>query len=421
MFLDSGRPLDTRERYDILVFDPVATLVTRGLQTEIKRSADRAYSTDDPLKLLQSELERFPATTPSDVGLPFAGGAVGYFSYDLGRRFETLPSTAIDVEQLPDMAVGIYDRAIVVDHAAHRSFYIGPDGTMPILSTSPRARPELRALDRVQTNLDRADYFAAFERVIDYIRAGDCYQVNLARRFALPVAGDPWVGYRCLRSISPAPCGAYLNTPEVQILSVSPERFLQVRGDGVETRPIKGTRPRAANADMDRRLAQELLTSAKDRAENVMIVDLLRNDLGKVCAPGSVNVQALCALESFSNVHHLVSTITGRIPPQRHALDVMRACFPGGSITGAPKIRAMQIIEELERERRGVYCGAIGYVGFDGSMDMNIAIRTMLHANGHVRFWAGGGIVADSVAEAEYQEAATKASAMLKLLGIDAI
>jgi para-aminobenzoate synthetase component 1 len=230
------------------------------------------------------------------------------------------------------------------------------------------------------------------------------------------VAGDPWAGYRRLRSLSPAPCGAYLNTPAAQILCNSPERFLRVRANLVETRPIKGTRARAADAATDRRLAQELLRSAKDRAENVMIVDLLRSDLGRVCEVGSVQVDALCALESFATVHHLVSTVSGRLAPGVHALDALRACFPGGSITGAPKIRAMQIIEELERERRGVYCGAIGYVGFDGAMDVNIAIRTLVHRAGEVRFWSGGGIVADSNVAAEFQETLDKAAAMFAML-----
>ncbi|HYM47725.1 MAG TPA: aminodeoxychorismate synthase component I, partial [Burkholderiaceae bacterium] len=299
---------------------------------------------------------------------------------------------------------------------AKKSFLVGQDdGIFDVQPATARAPLHLRT--PLQTNLDRDAYAIAFQRIREYIGAGDCYQVNLARRFSAPAAGDPWAGYRALRALSPAPHSAYLHTPGAQILSVSPERFLRVRGDEVQTRPIKGTRPRHADAATDRKLAQELLTSAKDRAENVMIVDLLRNDLGKVCSAGSVCVEALCTLESFANVHHLVSTVSGRLAPGVHALDVLRACFPGGSITGAPKIRAMQIIEELEGERRGVYCGAIGYVGFDGALDMNIAIRTLTHADGQVQFWAGGGIVADSDCDKEFEETQAKASAMFRLLG----
>jgi para-aminobenzoate synthetase component 1 len=411
MFLDSGFPASTRARYDILVVDPVATLVTHGAVTEIREGDAVVRSDADPLELLRQTLARLtPAVSPAPA-LPFAGGAVGYFSYDLGRRFERVSAIARDVDRLPQMAVGIYDSAIVVDHRERRCVQLGNFAT-----GAARERVPLRATAPIDTSLDRAAYTAAFARVRDYIRAGDCYQVNLARRFSAPVAGDAWAGYRRLRVLSPAPCSAYLHTPDARILSTSPERFLLVRGDRVETRPIKGTRPRHADAAADRELAHALLGSAKDRAENVMIVDLLRSDLGRVCEVGSVTVDALCELESFANVHHLVSTVSGRLAPGVHALDALRACFPGGSITGAPKIRSMQIIEELERERRGVYCGAIGYIGFDGAMDLNVAIRTLVHRDGAVRFWAGGGIVADSNVEQEFQETLDKASPMFRSL-----
>ena len=260
------------------------------------------------------------------------------------------------------------------------------------------------------------EYAEKFRRIKHYIREGDCYQVNLAQRFAATAEGDPWLAYQELRRINPAPFAAYLHTPSAHVLSASPEQFLEVRDQCVVTKPIKGTRPRAPHPDADRRLAEALLTSTKDRAENVMIVDLLRNDLGKCCVPGSVRVPKLFALESFATVHHLVSTVTGELRPEVGPLELLRACFPGGSITGAPKLRAMEIIEELEPHRRGVYCGAIGYVGFDGAMDTNIAIRTMVFNDGVVRFWAGGGIVQDSVLGEEYQETFDKAAAMLRLL-----
>jgi para-aminobenzoate synthetase component 1 len=324
------------------------------------------------------------------------------------------------------MAVGIYTEAVIVDHEQRRSYCVEQDPARASRfaalfneQTPPRARPSLRACAPVQTTLDRSGYARAFARIRHYIEAGDCYQVNLARRFSVRTEGDPWAGYCALRSVNPAPFAAYLNTPWVKILSASPERFLHVRDGAVQTRPIKGTRARSVDKNADQRLAQELRHSAKDRAENIMIVDLLRNDLGKVCEFGSVRTEVLCALESFATVHHLVSTVSGRLLAGKHALDVLRACFPGGSITGAPKIRAMQIIEELERERRGVYCGCLGYVGFDGALDLNIAIRTMVHHAGEARFWAGGGIVADSHLEAEYRETLAKAVAMFRVLNID--
>ncbi|MDZ7829432.1 MAG: aminodeoxychorismate synthase, component I [Halofilum sp. (in: g-proteobacteria)] len=426
MLLDSGHGGAVSGRHDIIVADPSATLETRGDTTTIDRRGSIERSTDDPFALLRAELG---AHHPVPAGLPFAGGAVGYFAYDLARRLENLPDLAEDAEGMPDMAIGIYDWALVVDHEARRSVLVGAGrdprtrsrwaelGERFASPAIPAERAPFRVAGAARANLDAQGYRRAFERVHDYLRAGDCYQVNLAQRFEVAVEGDLWSAYRRLRTINPAPFAAYLHVPDARVLSVSPERFLQVDPEGrVETRPIKGTRPRAASADEDAALAEALATSAKDRAENVMIVDLLRNDLGHVCRPGSVRVPRLFEVESFPTVHHLVSTVTGRLADGRHAVDLLRAAFPGGSITGAPKIRAMEIIEELEPNRRGVYCGAIGYVGFDGAMDSNIAIRTLVHSAGTARFWAGGGIVIDSRAEAEYQETFDKAAAMLSLL-----
>ncbi|MDX1610118.1 MAG: aminodeoxychorismate synthase component I [Halofilum sp. (in: g-proteobacteria)] len=426
MLLDSGAHGAVRGRHDLIVADPTATLTTRGAETRIERRGGAETSNTDPFALLRAELG---AAKPAPAGLPFAGGALGYFAYDLARRLESLPARAVDAERLPEMALGIYDWALVVDHEARRSVLVGAgrdprtrerwDELCARFSSvpPPAGRPPFRVTGDAEANLDAAGYLAAFERVQAYLRAGDCYQVNLAQRFAVAVSGDLWSAYRRLRAINPAPFGAFLHTPGARVLSVSPERFLQVGPDGrVETRPIKGTRPRAADPGQDRALARALAASEKDRAENVMIVDLLRNDLGHVCRPGSVRVPRLFEVESFPTVHHLVSTVTGRLDRDQHAVDLLRAAFPGGSITGAPTIRAMEIIEELEPHRRGVYCGAIGYIGFDGGMDTSIAIRTLVHSEGIARFWAGGGVVIDSEAEAEYQETFDKAAAMLTLL-----
>jgi len=392
--------------------------------TEIRGDAVE-LSPEDPLTLLRRHLDCDPG---SACDLPFPGGAIGYFSYDLARRLGRLPALAADDDRMPEMAVGLYDWAVVVDHLEHRTWLIG-QGRDPETdwkwdrlvkrfssATVERARVPFRITAPLASNLSHEAYAAAFRRVHDYIHAGDCYQINLAQRFAAPAAGDPWLAYQALRIINPAPYSAFLNTPHGTVMSSSPERFLRLARGQVETRPIKGTRPRAGHPRRDAELAEALRSSAKDRAENVMIVDLLRNDLSKNCELGSVKVPRLFEVESFATVHHLVSTVTGRLRQGRDALDLLRGCFPGGSITGAPKLRAMQIIEELEPHRRGVYCGAIGYLGYDGNMDTNIAIRTLVYSGGVIRFWVGGGIVADSRLEDEYQETFDKAAAMLRLL-----
>ncbi len=424
VFLDSGHHHPAQSRYDILSAQPYVRLVTRGVLTEIYNDGIE-LSREDPFALLKRALAIDPACGGS---LPFGGGAIGYLGYDLARRLERLPAVAEDAERIPEMAVGLYDWAVVVDHLERRSWLVGqgrdPEtdlkwtGLVERFSAPPLEKPRapFRILSPVASNLTHDAYAGAFRRIRGYIHDGDCYQVNLAQRFSATASGDPWLAYQRLRIINPAPFSAYLNTPYAQILSASPERFLKVEGGRVETRPIKGTRPRAGHARLDAGLIEELRASAKDRAENLMIVDLLRNDLSKNCALGSVRVPKLFDVESFATVHHLVSTVTGELRPDRDALDLLRGCFPGGSITGAPKLRAMQIIEELEPHRRGVYCGAIGYIGFDGNMDVNIAIRTLVHSHGVIRFWAGGGIVSDSKLEDEYQETFDKAAAMLKLL-----
>lgn len=425
VFLDSGFPGSSHGRYDILAAEPWLTPRTCGCKTAIRSAEGVRLSPKDPFALLKQTLAPGSA---SSGDLPFVGGAIGYFGYDLARCIGRLPSLAQDAERIPEMAVGIYDWAVVVDHHARRSWLVaqGRDprthaqwAALQALFSNDMAVPEpapFRVTSRVTSNFDHASYAAAFLRVQSYITEGDCYQVNLAQRFCAAAEGDGWDAYRRLREISPAPFAAYLNTPDAQILSASPERFLSVRCGKVETKPIKGTRPRAADLAQDRANATALLASPKDRAENLMIVDLLRNDISKNCAVGSVRAKQLFQLESFANVHHLVSTVTGRLAQGRDAIDLLRGCFPGGSVTGAPKQRAMEIIEELEPHRRGVYCGAIGYIGFDGNMDTNIAIRTAIYSAGQIRFWAGGGLVADSEMDKEYRETWDKASAMLELM-----
>ncbi len=417
---------DSNDRFDILVADPFVTLQTRGATTEIERNGGATIESQrSPLELLRAELGD---VTPGPAGLPFTGGAVGYFGYDLGRRLERIPSIAAADITMPDLAMGLYDWAVVVDHAARRTWLAGNgrdartfaswDKLAARLSAEPPPDPPpFRVLEAPQSNLGRDAYAAAFRAVQEHIRAGDCYQVNLTQRFSARAEGDAWHAYVRLRELNPAPFAAYLDLPDGKIVSSSPERFLRLRDGHVETKPIKGTRPRSRDPMRDRALAEELRTSAKDRAENVMIVDLLRNDLGKCCVPGSVRASKLFEIESFASVHQLVSTVEGELAPGKHALDLVAACFPGGSITGAPKVAAMKIIEELEPQRRSVYCGSIGYIGFDGNMDTNIAIRTLVQQGERVYTWAGGGVVADSNVDAEYQESLDKAAAMLAVMG----
>jgi para-aminobenzoate synthetase component 1 len=433
VFFDSGWPGCLAGRYDILSAEPIATLVTRGARTEIetRRGAGRGLcvSAVDPLAVLA---EALGPLRPGVAGLPFSGGAIGYFGYDLARRLDRLPGPVRAAEaggeaELPEMALGLYDWAVVVDHRERRTRLVAAEPAGLARWRDRLARPPaveragpsapFRVLGPIRSNLTRDAYLAAIARIQQYLRDGDCYQVNLAQRFAAPAEGDAWPAYRRLRALSPAPFSAYLDHPHGRILCASPERFLHLRDGVVTTRPIKGTRPRGVDPATDRRLARTLRESPKDRAENLMIVDLLRNDLGKVCALGSVEVPELFAVERFAQVHHLVSTVCGRLAPGRTALDLLRAAFPGGSITGAPKRRAMEVIEELEPHRREVYCGAIGYLGFDGAMDTNVAIRTLVHSGRIARLWAGGGIVADSVAALEYQETLDKAGALLTILG----
>ncbi len=422
VFLDSGFPGSNQGRYDIIAADPVCTLVTHGEITEITRNGTAIKSTENPFDLVKQQLSSFPSFQPDD--LPFNGGAIGYFAYDLARRLEVLPVCAEDAEHIAEMAVGIYEWAVIVDHHQQKSYLVGHceaqkwQDLIRQFSRLPVKQDDqaFKVVGGIRSNMDKASYVHAFNRIKHYLKEGDCYQVNLAQRFVADCEGDPWTAYQTLRKLNAAPFSCYLNLPEVQVLSSSPERFLKLADDVVETKPIKGTRPRKPDYAEDQQQIKNLVASNKDRAENLMIVDLLRNDISKTCKSGSVKVPMLFDVESYATVHHLVSTVTGILADNRHALDLLKSCFPGGSITGAPKIRAMEIIEELEPNRRGVYCGAIGYIGFNGNMDTNIAIRTLVHSENTIRFWAGGGIVNDSVAEEEYQESFDKAAAMLDLL-----
>lgn len=356
--------------------------------------------------------------------LPFQGGLAGAWSYDAGRALERLPEHALADIQLPQLAVGLYVRALIHDRVKDCIWLLAPAGEIEHwqqfwqTSDSAAKNPEAFALAGAwQSNMSRADYLTKFAQVQDYLRAGDCYQINLAQRFTAPYHGDEWDAYQRLRDANQGPYSAFMRLPEGALLSQSPERFLRVDAKGhVETKPIKGTRPRAATPERDQALANALQSASKDRAENVMIVDLLRNDLSRVCQPGSVQVPKLFAIESYPAVHHLVSTVVGELQPPMQALDLLAACFPGGSITGAPKVRAMEIIDELEPHRRSFYCGSMGYISQHGASDTNICIRTLVAEHGALHCWAGGGLVIDSAGAEEYQETLDKVAKILPVL-----
>ncbi|MBP1125615.1 MULTISPECIES: aminodeoxychorismate synthase component I [Pseudomonas] len=416
VLLDSGRPTAERGRYDLLSAWPQATLTV---------SPDESGS--DFLQRLRKNLTRLgEANVPDGYELPFAGGLIGYLSYDFGRHLEQMPQLAADDLHLPDARLGLYAWALVSDHLVQTSQLV----FHPTLAESERQRliavfsqpvvastASFKLRGPMAADLSAEAYQHAIARIHSYIQAGDCYQVNFAQRFRAPCLGDPWAAYCALREACPTPFSGFQSLPDNgAVLSLSPERFVKISQRQVETRPIKGTRPRGLTPEEDAANAAELLASPKDRAENLMIVDLLRNDLGRSCRTGSVKVPELFSLESYPNVHHLVSSVTGELASDKDALDLIAGSFPGGSITGAPKIRAMQIIDELEPTRRGLYCGSLVYLDVRGEMDSSIAIRSLLVKDDQVCCWGGGGIVADSQWEAEYQESMTKVRVLLQTL-----
>ena len=420
MLLHSGHADHAHNRFDILVAQPCSTLVTHGDITTVTREGVSTASTEDPLALLQRELDAMQLAPPCNVDLPFTGGALGLFGYDLGRRFETLPSQAEQDLALPDMAVGLYDWALIVDHHQQKVTLLSYGDVAARLAwleaQQPAGTQPFRLTSGWRSNMTRAQYGEKFRAVQAFLHSGDCYQVNLAQRFQAHYSGDEWQAFMQLNRANRAPFSAFLRLPQGAILSLSPERFIQLDNGTIQTRPIKGTLPRLSDAEADARQAARLAHSAKDRAENLMIVDLMRNDLGRVAEPGSVRVPELFVVEPFPAVHHLVSTITARLPASRTACDVLRAAFPGGSITGAPKVRAMEIIDALEPHRRNAWCGSIGYISLCGNMDTSITIRTLSACDGQLYCSAGGGIVADSEEQAEYQETFDKVNRILHQL-----
>ncbi len=423
-FLDSAMADRKLGRYSFVAADPFARFKARE-------------AGKDWVSRLKAILAAY-RTAPLPGLPPFQGGAAGLFSYELGRSLERLPKPAEDRLTFPDLSLGLYDVAIAFDVIERRGFILSTG--FPEIERPARGR---RAIERARwfearlrrapiappagslplegwtSNFTKASYAQMVREVIERILSGDIFQANVAQRFEAAVHPDfdHFGFYRRLRALNPAPFAAYLDHSDFVIASASPERFLKVEGDRVETRPIKGTRRRFADAVLDALQARALTESRKDRAENVMIVDLLRNDLSKVCLPGSVQVPRLCGLETYASVHHLVSSVVGRLREGQGATDVLAAAFPGGSVTGAPKVRAMEIITEMEGHARGPYCGAIGYIGFDGTMDTSIVIRTAAFRGGTCIVQAGGGIVTASDPAAEYDETLDKARAIFEAFG----
>jgi para-aminobenzoate synthetase component 1 len=449
-FLDSGMDPQRLGRYSFLGSEPFLVMSTHGSEITLVRGREHEVQHGNPFDAIGKLLEIYRLDhCPAPV--PFLGGAVGYFSYDLRHFIERLPSTAIDDLQLPESYFAFYDAVMAFDHLEGKTYLVAtgfPETEEEqrlrrarmrleemkawLHAASPSQEASLHRSERLgevefqpiqenrkvllKSNFTPEEYIKAVDRVREYIATGDVFQVNLSQRFEADLKIPPYELYKRLRMVNPAPFASYLNFQGVTIVSASPERFLKVQGDMVETRPIKGTRPRGRDPVEDERLAQELTHSTKDRAENMMIVDLERNDLGRVCHYGTVKVTELAILETFPTVFHLTSTVVGRLRRGKSNIDLLKATFPGGSITGAPKVRAMEIIDELEPTMRSAYTGSIGYLSFNEDMDINIVIRTFLIKEGKAYFQVGGGIIYDSDSEAEYMETLDKAKALIRAL-----
>jgi para-aminobenzoate synthetase component 1 len=420
--LDSSAPRSASGRYDIITAAPCDD----GLPSPPVVAGERPCR--DYFDAVGRYLrEHYGGIQPAAEDIPFCGGLLGYLPYDLGNGLHGVAHPGAGAgPAAAHPTLQAYDWCLLQDHLLRRAVlvalpWVSPSRRRDLLTRLQRPRGGSRAGFVLETpfvsDFSERQYRGAFDRIQAYIRDGDCYQVNLAQRFSARYSGDPWSAYRAVRQVADAPFAAYLEPADgTAVLSLSPERFLSLHGHHVETSPIKGTRPRHADPQSDRLAAEELRASEKDRAENLMIVDLLRNDLGRSCVPGSIHVDRLFELQSFPTVHHLVSTVIGELRSDRQSTDLLRDSFPGGSITGAPKRRAMEIIAELEPNPREVYCGSLLYISADGRMDSNIAIRTLLCRDGELFCWAGGGIVADSRWQQEYQETFDKVGRLLATL-----
>jgi len=423
-YLDSGiqddldENISDKSRYDIIVSHPFIKIIADESTVSIEENNLKKITKQNPFNVLEGILANFNI---QETSLPFAGGALGYFSYELSQSSIKKNKDHVG---MPLMMIGIYDWALIVDHqektACIASHLINKD-TKDYLTTLTKKLKSVKPnnqLFKINSNIKSLLNFEAYDlmvnKILSFIKEGDVYQINISNKYIVSCEGNSWTGYKKLREINRAPFMAYFHFDDFDILCGSPERFIQSHSKRVETRPIKGTEPRDINPIKDKENAEKLLASEKDRAENLMIVDLLRNDLSKNCIPGSVNVKALCELKSYSNVHHLESIIEGVLKPHSTLTKLLKDCFPGGSITGTPKKRSMEIISDLEPHRRDIYCGSIGYIGFNHNMDTNIAIRTLVRKDNNIHFYSGGGIVAQSNSKNEFDEISFKASNIRK-------
>lgn len=422
VFFDSATPFSPIARYSFIGIRPWAILYAKNNQITFQGKT----WTENPFKALKRLIAPYYHQQNNPDLPPWQGGVAGYFGYDLNTCLENIPSPKQDDLGFPDLALGFYDTVISFDHHLKKAWIIcnssgGHDPHARLQEIKAKIDeigdlPELKAMppQKVSDDIAQRPYAEMLQKTIDYIYAGDIYQANITRRFQadLPKGISSFDLYRHLRAINPAPFAGYMHFKDVTLVSASPERFISVHNGAVETCPIKGTRPRGKTPQEDDLIKEELKNSLKDTAENIMIVDLLRNDLSRVCLPHTVKTPDLLRVESYATVHHLVSTITGTLKPGLTPVDLLESTFPGGSITGAPKIRAMEIIAELEPTHRGPYCGCMGYIGFDGTMDTNIIIRTYAIKGQRITFQTGGGIVADSQPLNEFLETETKALAL---------
>jgi para-aminobenzoate synthetase component I len=422
MLLLSGGDLDCAT-HSLMGWDPFLVVRAKGDRIQLTRGTESTEVVGNPFEVLDDLLNALELPGSPPVA-PFSAGGLGFLTYDLKSHLERLPAMAHDDLGLPDLVFAFPRRLVVHDRRAGRFWSLEviwedargrvPPSSAGILPTDND--PQGFRVGRLHSNFTREDYLRAVGRIREYIKNGDVYQVNLSQRFSFPLDGDPYGLFCRLFALNPAPFYAYLNCHDCVIFSTSMERFLLRREDYLETRPIKGTRPRGRTPEDDEAQRRELAASLKDDAELSMIVDLLRNDLGKVCQARTVRVQEHKRLEAYQNVYHLVSIVTGRLQPGVSQVDILRATFPGGSITGCPKIRAMEIIDELEPQVRHVYTGALGYLGLHRNMDLNVAIRTAIVANGWGHFSVGGGVVYDSDEEAEYEETLHKGRTLFRLI-----
>lgn len=426
LLLDTSGSNKSDGRFNIMTYSPA--LVVEALNGDVTlhdthekctyKLNDRPFEATE--KYLHEKVKNLALVSDCDVShLPFIVGVAGIAGYDTGRFYEVLPTNAISDYNSPDYSVGLYLFSLIEDTQTDEIYYCACDGsTFPTLgdNTKTKHATSFSLNTSFVSNLSKDKYTASLNIISRYLNAGDCYQVNMAQRFSATYTGSLWHAYKELRIQNQAPFSAYFNSSKGSVASISPERFFRVKDRSVETKPIKGTRPRFQNAEKDKQSAESLLGAEKDRAENLMIVDLLRNDISKHCKPSSVDVPALFSLESYQAVHHLVSTVIGELHDSASPLDLLKSAFPGGSITGAPKIRAMEVIDELEPHRRHIYCGSVFYMGFREDMDSSICIRTLLAEQDTLYCWAGGGIVLDSIANEEYQETLDKVSKIIPVL-----